>query len=276
MSKDIIQDTVFSDYHPKEWKDHMKMDNTSIYQYRNLQHFKHHVSTLTQRKDDHCGISYADALDDLLKNQATMTEGDYQIIKNRVKSNLLKKGLIADSVYESYKYDVEGDIWDVAKVIAQDPMCCLVPNETYTNYFYELYISVSYPWNVSDSEIQESMAKILATVELLEREHYYCKITLVFPDKECNCGDGPDNFMGLIPLFSHKDVKTIETMSSVLNERLLRKFFFAVLEDKYGSHLAGGYGTPVDLPNAIVPVNLDECKLAQSILDKVITPCESR
>ncbi len=273
MTKEIIQDTPFSDYHPAEWKKTLDMSNTSVYQYRNLQHFKHHVSTITQKESNKCGILYENALSDLLTNKSTMSAGDYEIILNRVKATLLKKGLISDSIYESYKYDVEGDIWDVAKVIAQDPMCCLVPNETYTNYFYELYISVSYPWNITDSDITQNMAKILATVELLEREHYYCKITLVFPDKHCNRGSGKSNFLAMIPLFSHKDVKTIETMSSVLNERLLRKFFFAVLEDKYKSDLASGYGTPIDLPNAIIPVDLCEIELAESIINKIITPC---
>lgn len=276
MANPIIEDVPFSDYHPTEWRDNLDMEDTSVYEYRNLQHFKHHVSTITQKDDTQCGISYADALQELQTNKSTMSAGDYEIILNRVKANLLKKGLIADSVYESYKYDVEGDIIDVAKVIAQDPMCCLVPNETYTNYFYELYISVSYPWAIEDSTITENMAKILATVELLEKEHYYCKITLVFPDRNCNNGSGNSNFLATIPLFSHKDVKTIETMSSVLNERLLRKFFFAVLEDKYGDDLARGYGTPLGLPNAIIPVNLCEVELAESIIEKVITPCTSR
>lgn len=274
--KPIITDTPFPDYYPQEWCNQLDMDNTSIYEYRNLQHFKQHVSTLTQIEDDKCGVTYATALKDLLTNKATMTEGDYQIIKNRIKQNLLKRGLISDTIYESYKYDVEGEIWDVAKVIAQDPMCCLVPNESYTNYFYELYISVSYPWTVSDSEIIENMAKILATVELLEQEHYYCKITLVFPDKRCNTGNGKSNFLAMVPLFSYKDFKSIDIMSSVLNERLLRKFFFAVLEDKYGEDLSGGYGTPIDLEHAIIPVDLDEVELAESIINKVIVPCNPR
>jgi len=33
------------------------------------------------------------------------------------------------------------------------------------------------------------MAKILATIELLEKEHYYCKITLVFPDRNVTYAD---------------------------------------------------------------------------------------
>lgn len=268
--------TPLRDIYPSSWKSAMDMNDTTIDEYRNLQHFKHVVSDISQKHDSNCGISYKDALKDLMTNRATMEQGDYQVIKNKVKNNLLKRGLISDSVYESYKYAVEGEIWDVGRVVAGDPMCCLVPNETYTDHFYELYVSVSYPYHVSNKTVMDNMAKLLATVELLEQEHYYCKITLVMPNTGVNTGSGKRNYLGLIPLFSHKETKTIEKMSSVLNDRLLRKFFFAIWESQYGSKLATGMGCATDLPMAIKPVNLNECDLAKSILDKVITPCKAR
>jgi len=271
------ENTPLRDIYPKEWATcGFNLSNTYIAEYRNLQHFKYHVAGLTQKQDSYCGISYADAVDELRQGVSTMNKGTYETIKNKVKANLLKRGLIADTVYESYKYDVEGDIVDVAKVIAQDPCCCLVPNESYTNHFYELYVSVSYPSYVDNKDVMDNMAKILATVELLEQEHYYCKLTLVMPNEGCNNGSGPSNYLGLIPLFSHKDIKTIETMSSVLNDRLLRKFFFAVWEDQYGISLCSSYGSAKELPMTIRPVDLDECDLASDIINRVITPCLTR
>ena len=262
-----------SDIYPSTWRDKLDLPNTHIAEYKNLAMFKHHVKTLKQKKDNKTGITYTKALDELLRNTATMSNGDYQIIKNRVKNNLLKKGLISEHIYESYRYEVEGDLVDVAKVIAEDPACCLVPNYTYTNYFYELYINISYPYHVSDETIRQNMAKILATVELLEQEHIYCKITLVLPNTGCNKGEGPNNNFTIIPLFSHKDHKDIATMSSVLNERLLRKFMFAIWEDKYGKDLAPGYGIATTLPSTINPGDtLDEVELCSSILNQVITP----
>jgi hypothetical protein len=240
-----------------------------------LSNFKQHVKRLTQKKDKNCGVSYKDALRQLLADTPQITEGDYQIIKNTVRSNLLKRGLISEAVYESYSYAVEGQIWDVAKVIAEDPACFLVPNVTYTSYFYELYISVSYPYFVENSTIIHNMAKILATVELLEAEHIYCKINLILPIKYCSTSGKP-HYFGIIPLFSHRDTKSIDTMSAILNDRLLRKFFFAILESTYGSSLADSYGTAVTLPQSITPVDLDEVTLCRSILDRVITPGERR
>ncbi len=265
-----IEPSTMLSIHPKEWMDILNSTHTSVYQYRNLQHFKHHVKSLTQLNDTKCGVSYKNALKDLLRGTPQITESDYQTIKNTVRQNLLKRGLISESIYESYRYDIEGEIWDVSKVIAEDPACFLVANESYKNYFYELYISVSYPYHVSNDTVIQNMAKILATVELLEREHIYCKISLIVPNRKCNIGDGKPNYLGIIPIFSHRDTKTIETMSSVLNDRLLRKFFFAIWKDLYGKNLAGGYGVATELPYTIIPVDLDECDLASSIIDKVI------
>jgi hypothetical protein len=40
-------------------------------------------------------------------------------------------------------------------------------------------------------------------------------------------------------------------MSAVVNDRLLRKFYFAVVEAIYGSDLTYGYGNPVDMESAM-------------------------
>lgn len=268
-----IEPSTLLDIYPKSWNKTLEPSKTTVFQYRNILHFKHHVKTLTQKDNDKCGITYEKALKELLLDTPTMTEGNYQIIKNKVKNNLLKRGLISDTVYESYHYAVEGDIWDVAKVIAEDPECCLVPTKKYTSYFYELYISVSYPWNIKDSTIVENMAKILATVELLEQEHIYCKITLVMPNSNVSNKGKPHNLI-LIPVFSHRDPKTIATMSAILNERLLRKFLFAVYEDTYKENLDSRYGLATKFPYTIIPVDLDECDLCSNILSQVITQGE--
>jgi len=66
-------------------------------------------------------------------------------------------------------------------------------------------------------------------------------------------------------------------MSAVLNERLLRKFCFALLEDTYGDDLAGGYGSPVDLSFTFnVGRSVDVEKFAADVVDKVVIPAQSR
>lgn len=259
------------DIHPKEWSTKLRLDHLDNAEFRNLQHFKNYCSTITQIKDMYCDVSYAEALDDMLKGKSLLAEDEYESIRNLVRTNLLKRGLISENVYESYKYDIDGVAVDVSKVIAQDPECFLKPVRSYKNYFYELYINVSYGGGVENSHVREQMCKILATIEELEREHIFIKVTLV--DVSGEVAPGKD-LLTTVPLFDYRDHKDINTMSSVLNERLLRKFMFAMSEDIYGNTLNGSYGRPIELPNAISPVNLDEIDLFSSIYDSVIQPGE--
>ena len=257
------------DIHPKAWATVLNTNKLDNAEFRNLQHFKNYCSSITQKKDNMCDVSYAEALNDLLKGKAVLKPNEYESIRNLVRTNLLKRGLISEEVYESYKYDIEGVAFDVSKIIAEDPQCFLAPSYSYTSYFYELYINVSYAGSVSDSHIREQMCKILATIEELEREHIYIKVTLV------DCSGAVDNerdLLTVLPLFDYREEKTIGTMSSVLNERLLRKFMFAMSEDIYGNSLSSGYGRPIELPQTIRPIELNEVDLFTSIYDAVIVP----
>lgn len=257
------------DIHPKEWATKLNTKKLDNAEFRNLQHFKNYCASITQIQDDYCDVTYAEALDDLLKGKAQLKEDEYESIRNLVRTNLLKRGLISEEIYESYKYDIDGVAVDVAKVIAEDPQCFLKPAYSYTSYFYELYINVSYAGSVDDSHVREQMCKILATIEELEREHIFIKVTLV----DCSGDvDGDRDLLTTLPLFDYRDIKDIKAMSSVLNERLLRKFMFAMSEDIYGDNLASSYGRPIELPQTIRPINLDEIDLFTSIYDSIIGP----
>ena len=219
--------------------------------FRNLDHFKHVVSKLTQKTDDECGMSYAEALRKLLKGEGDFPEEEQATIRDLVRSKLHKRGLITEDVYEAYRYCVDGVQVgiDVGKYAGGEPDCVITPAKQYIDYFYELFINISYPYSVPNSLIQENCAKLLATVEELERQHIYIKIAMVFPGR--GCGRDGSNFFSDVPLFSHKDPKSVNVMSSVVNDRLLRKFYFAVLEAFYESNLSGGYGTAVSLDDAL-------------------------
>jgi len=271
MILDMKLNKKVHDIYPIEWSYRGKeLDYIS---FRNLTHFKNYVSKLAQREDNKCGVSYQQAVKDLVSNTSQLEPGEYESIRNLVRKNLLKRGLISEHVYESYKYDIDGIAVDVSKVIAEDPECMLKPAYSYTNYFYEIYISISYPYTVSNKEVTENMCKLLATIEELERQHIFIKVNMVFYSERPNTANKND-LLVVLPVFSHKDHKSIETMSSVFNDRLLRKFMFAFMEDIYGKDLASGYGYAVDLVQTIKPVGLNECDLFEEIYSKVITPGE--
>lgn len=257
--------TPFSDLFPKEWNDTISGYDNVVF--NNLDHFVYTVSKLTQKSDDYCGMSYKKALDMLVKRQSDFPESEQTTIRNLVRKNLLKRGLITEEIYEAFKYDTGGTQVgvDVGKYAAGEADCVITPARQYIDFFYEMYVSISYEWGVSNTTIRENVAKLLATVEELERQHIYIKINAVLPIIGCSNGKYA-NFFSSIPIFSHKDFKSVSTMSAVINDRLLRKFYFAILEDTYGSDLRGGYGTPVSLPKTLnIGKPLNEIELFEEI-----------
>lgn len=260
----------FPDIFPPHWN--TDLPKRKFMAFRNLEHFKYYVSKLTQKNDDYCGMSYAKALNMLQNGETDFPESEQLSIRNLVRSNLHKRGLITEEVYENYRYSTDGTAvgYDVGKYTAGEPDCVITPSRQYISFFYELYVNISYNCNITDKTIRKNLAKLLATIEELERQHIFIKIFLIFPGRNCgNSGEGR-NYFGAIPLFSHRDTKSVSTMSSVLNDRLLRKFFFAILEDTYGKNLSGGYGHAVELKGAMsIHKTFNEIEFFEDIVRKV-------
>ena len=258
---------------PFEWKRAFTSNDNVLFD--SLDHFVYTVAKLTQKVDDKCGVSYAQALSDITRRKSDFPKEDQHTVRNLVRNNLLKRGLITQEIYESYKYTngSEGANVgvDIGKYCAGEPDCVLTPSRQYVDFFYELYISISYSGNTPDSYVRDNVAKLLATVEELERKRIFVKINTVLPiEGAARINSESRNFFSLIPVFSHKDFKNVELMSSVVNEKLLRKFYFAVLEDLYGSDINYGYGYTVDLPKTInIGGTLNEVELFESIVKDV-------
>ena len=241
--------TPFPDVFPETWAD--AIGDRDFMAFRNLDHFRHVVSQLKQKDDNKCGITYDKALQKMLAGESEFPKKEQESIRNLVRSKLHKRGLITEEIYEAFRYVTDGTTVDVdiGKYANGEPDCVIAPARAYVDFFYELYISISYPYYVENSKIRENCAKLLATVEELERQHIFIKISLILPIDGVKSSGG--NFFSAIPLFSHKDYKSVDTMSSIINDRLLRKFYFAVLEDLYKDDLDYFYGTAVTLEDCM-------------------------
>ena len=266
---------LLSDLYPKPWNAQLKAtgQDVDVLEFNNIQHFKQYLNTVKLNAGGSANtqdVPFKEALDDLVKGKAVMSSSGYETIKKEVKSVLHKRGLISENVYEGYQYDIEGDFIDIAEYISGNPECMLKPKMSYKNYFYELFISAAYLGDVSDETIKRNVAKILATVQLLEKEHIYIKITIVAASRDTV--EGKKTLLVAIPLFSHKEEKTIESMSSIINERFFRTFIFGIREDMYGKDLYSGYGRTIDLEEAIMLRDVNVATLAQNIIDKVVIP----
>jgi len=253
---------------PKDWGS--DNDTFDYLKFRNLDHFRHTVSKISQINDGSCDMSYKKALKGLISGKADYDADAQDQVRNLVRENLHKRGLITEEVYENFKYDVEGTTvgFDVGKYAAGEPDCVITPSRQYVDFFYELYISISYPWNITNEEIRASAAKLLATIEELERRHIFIKVSLVLPIEGVT-RDGDTDFFASVPLFSHKDRKSVETMSSVVNDKLLRKFFFAIIEDLYRDDLSSGYGRPREISGCMnIGHEFNEVELFEKIVEE--------
>ncbi len=245
MQKHFDLNMPFPDVFPASWS--QTIGACDFMAFRNLDHFRHVVSKLKQKEDENCNMKYDVALKKLLAGESDFPKKEQESIRNLVRSNLHKRGLITEEVYENFRYTTDGtkvDV-DVGKYTNGEPDCVMSPARQYIDFFYELYVSISYPYYVENAQVRENVAKLLATVEELERQHIFIKITLILPIRGVNRSGG--KYFSAIPLFSHKQPKSVESMSAVINDRLLRKFYFAVLEDLYGPDLSSNYGYVQDL-----------------------------
>jgi len=180
-----------------------KVPTRDYFSFRNLPHFCHVVSKLTQKEDDYCDITYAKALQKLITGESDFPKSEQASIRNLVRQNLHKRGLITEEVYEAYCYTVDGTNVgvDIGKYANGESDCVISPARQYIDFFYELYVNVSYPYWIPNATIRMNCAKLLATIEELERQHIFIKITVVLPVQRI-AKDGR-NFFADIPLFSH-------------------------------------------------------------------------
>jgi len=209
--KDFNLSLPFPDVFLDDWA--TAMGPRDFMMFRNLDHFRYEISQIKQKENDNCGMSYEKALNMLLMGKTDFPKTEQELIRDKVRENLHKRGLITEEVYENFRYTNDGTAvgFDVGKYANGEPDCVMSPARQYIDFFYELYINISYPHYVTNRQVRESVAKLLATVEELERQHIYIKITLLLPINGCSARDRGNSF-GHIPLRSHKQRKTVGMM----------------------------------------------------------------
>jgi hypothetical protein len=272
--KQIENNRKLMRHHPTSWN--IDEDITEIIDFRNVQHFKHTMGLISQKNDNLLGVSYKDALDELKRENGLILGDKYKTVEQYVKENLIAKNLITKDAYKGVTYSHEGENIDMLKFLEGDPNCYIVPKPNEKIHFYELYIDSTVSHCVEESDYMNNVAKLLATIKLLEKRQIFIKINMVIKTK----GSGNNNtvkrdLLVIVPVFSHRENKNIDRMSSVINLRFLRKFGFAIIEAIYGDNVASGYGIPEVLKQTIkLDDKFDETKFAEEVINNFITKCE--
>ena len=263
---------LFKTSYPAIWEksELLAVENAGVVEFRNIPHFVEQMELLRKANEkSDFEFNFGETLDDLKAQKGMIDKDDYEAIYNTVRNNLIKKGLVSPSYAEDYKYHHEGLILDVAKLVERDPQCMLTKNIEYISSFYELNINLVYPAVIDSQVIKDGISRLLATITILEAEHKYCKLNLVVAVNN-GCRNN-DSMLMMLPLYSHNDFKSIELMSSIINEKFLRTFYFAIQDDFYGvDKVSSTRGEAVKMAQCINIWDIKEEELTAMILDQII------
>lgn len=203
-----------------------------------------------------------------IKHGVKTNQKNIDKIRNQVRNALLKRGIITGAVYEGFRYDVDGIIVDYAELASGNPECMLKPVKIYDKWFYELYINMSIPWDVSKETILEGATRAIETIKALEELNIEIKINVIMASTGLY-SDG-DSYLMIIPICNHLDFKDHDLLLPFMTGDFLRGPMFQTMKsDKPVSY---GLGSAIKLPNALNLWELEEdsaVQLAERIINDV-------
>ena len=205
---------------------------------------------------------------DLSKFRANVKEykldkSSTELVVNNVRNNLIKRGIVTGTIYEGYKYDIEGDIIDYAELATGNPACMMKPIKKYDKYFYELYVNMSIPWSVDEKKIVEGAIRLAETIKCLEELNVEIKVNIVLYSQ--GMFNDRSNYLFIMPLVSHLEYKDHQALLPYMDGEFLRKVLFTTMHS-HDNVDTMSLGSAVKLDNSVNLWELDEVELAEKII----------
>ena len=228
-----------------------------IHEFDNRHEFTHKLST-----EGTYGSKVEEFLDQI-KNGPDVDTEMIEEIRNTVRNNLIKRGIITGTVYEGFKYDVDGLILDYAELAAGNPECMMRPIKKYDKWFYELYVNMSIPWSVSNEDIKEGAIRLIETIKALEELNIEIKVNVILASR----GMYEDNrdYLLIIPICNHLEYKDYTLLYPYMNGNFLRGPMFQTMHS--GDPVKGNLGRATKLDNSVNLWGLDEETLAARVIN---------
>ena len=257
----VTRDNILSDIHPSNLKFE---GNTRIMEFDN----KYDVLEFL-KKNEAAGSSIGHTEKfhkDLIDCKVDKTE--VEKVKNEVLNNLIKRGIITGTVYEGYKYSVEGEIIDHAMLASGNPNCMMTPLKKYDKWFYELYINMSIPGSVDESSIKHGAIKLIETIKALEELNIEIKVNIVDYSGSLYYSEDVQHLLVVIPLISHLDFKDYKNLMPFIQGSFLRGPLFTIARNSIDKkeNVDSSMGRAIKLKNSVNLWDLNEVVLAERIL----------
>ena len=260
-----ILDNKILDIHPK---DLLLKNNTRVMSFDN----KYDVLEFLKKNDpvknseEHTEIFYGN-----ISSYIPDTD-KVEKIKAEVLNNLIKRGIITGTIYEGYKYQIEGEIVDYAQLATGNPMCMMTPIKKYDKWFYELYINMSVPGSVDESCIEQGAIRLIETIKALEQRNIEIKINVVDYSGNLYNDEELEHLLVIIPLINHTEHKDYKNLMPFILGSFLRGPLFTIARNSIDNknNVDSGMGLAMKLNNTVNLWDLDtnsEIELAERIMN---------
>ena len=248
--KDIVRDI-----HPKSL---LYRNNTVVEEFDNREDLIEYLKANPSTKYD------TSKFFENIKNYE-LDEKSTSLVINNIRNNLIKRGIVTGTIYEGYKYDIEGDIIDYAELATGNPACMMKPVKKYDKYFYELYINMSIPYQIKEEEIIEGAIRLAETIKALEELHIEIKVNIVLYSQ--GMFNNNDNYLFIMPLLSHLEYKDHKLLLPYIDGEFLRKVLFTVMTNN--GNTSYGLGNATKLDNTVSLWDLNEIELCEKIIGEL-------
>lgn len=253
-----ITQNVIKDIHPKSL---LHTTNTVVQEFNNKEEFNYYLENNPNSKYDTTQF-----FNNIKKYK--IDEKRVKEIRNTVRNNLIKRGIITGTIYEGYKYDVEGEIIDYSELASGNPKFYRTPIKKYDKYFYELYVNMSIPASVHNSKIIDGAIRLSETIKALEELNIEIKINIVLYSRGMFADNR--NYLFILPLCSHLEFKDHNLLLPYMDDIFLRRALFTVM---YGNSSIGEIrdtlGQATKLDNSVNLWELKEEDLARGIMTEL-------
>ncbi len=247
----VKRKNILSDIHPSS----LLIPNTVVQTFDNKEDFQYYLKNNKHKSHDTTRF---------FKNvqKYKVDEKKVEAIRNTVRNNLIKRGIITGTVYEGYKYDIEGEIIDYGELATGNPRCFRKPIKKYDKWFYELYVNMSIPWFVSEESIIDGAIRLTETIKALEELNVEIKVNIILHSDGMFTNGG--NYLFVLPLCSHLEFKDHDLLLPYMDGEFLRQALFTVM--KNNGKTSGDLGSARKLKNSVNLWELEEEELARGIM----------
>jgi hypothetical protein len=204
-----------------------------------------------------------------------LNNGDKEVIsliKDTANKELDKLKHLYKDNFKGFKFDVEGELFDVGLVLTGEPECWLQPELVpEQKKRIDINIAGSFASGVDMIDVRKNGGKLIGIIKMLEEHDIEIRLVMYSFNYNVSASENSDkyttNLHTSIVLKDYTENINYEKLSSLISPTFHRRGMFRVLEYTLGCDLAGNYGNPFKPTTGLV--FLDDYKTIEKLEHKL-------